>query len=330
VPDSPEPPGSTVDVHAHHLPNVLEQVLRRRAPVPRIRPGSPEHVDCGSGLVYPLLDGLVDLEHHLAGMDQRGIGVRLLSAPPPGVAGLTTGDAVAVARDANDELAELPGRSGGRLRGLAVLPLQHPEQAAEEVRRTAALGLPGAQLLSNAEGRPLDGPEYHSLFEAAAECDVPLVLHPTLPIDRGAVDAHGLLTTLGFLFDTTACAARLVLSGIYDRHPDLILLLPHAGSTIPYLLGRFDYELELMGVDHGLSGRPSEHLRRLYLDSVCESPLALRLAVAAYGASRITFGSDEPFWSTERAEATIAAAGLADEDVEQIRYRAAARLFRLR
>lgn len=210
-----------------------------------------------------------------------------------------------------------------------MLPLQHPEEAAEELRRSAALGLPGAQLLSNAAGRPLDGPEYHALFDAAAESDIPLVLHPTLPIDRLAVDAHGLLTTLGFVFDTTACAARLVLGGIFDRHPDIKVLLPHAGATIPYLLGRFDYELELMGIEHNLSGRPSGQLRRLYLDCVCESPQALRLAVEAYGASRIMFGSDEPFWSAERAKETLAAAHLDEQDVEQIWHRTAQRLFGL-
>jgi predicted TIM-barrel fold metal-dependent hydrolase len=318
-----------VDVHAHHLPEALAGPLRRRAEVPRIVGGRESLVDCGSGLAYPLLDGLVDLDHHRVGMDRHGIGTRLLSVPPPGVAGLSKADSIAVARDVNDELAELPARSGGRLRGLAVLPLQHPDQAADELGRAAARGLAGAQLLSNAEGRPLDGPEHHVLFAAAAECDLTLVIHPTVPVDRMAVDARGLLTTLGFLFDTTACAARLVLSGVYDRHPALKLLLPHAGSTIPYLLGRFDYELGLMGVDHGLSGRPSEHLRKLYLDSVCESPHALRLAVEVYGADRIMFGSDEPFWSTERARATLASASLAPGDVEQIRHRTAERLFGL-
>ena len=309
-----------VDVHAHYLPEALGQVLRRRTEVPRIASAPEQLVDCGSGLAYPLLDGLTDLAGQLAQMDEDGIGIRLLSVPPPGVAGLPGTDSLDVARDVNDELAALPSLTGGRLRGLAVLPLQHPEQAADELRRAAGLGLPGAQLLSNADGRPLDGPECRVLFAAAAECDSTLVIHPTLPIDRAAVDVHGLLTTLGFLFDTTACAARLVLGGVFDRHPDLKLLLPHAGSTIPYLLGRFDYELELMGIDHGLSGRPSEHLRKLYLDCVCESPQALRLAVEVYGADRIAFGSDEPFWSAQRSLAVVTAAGLDADDVEQIRH----------
>lgn len=321
------PPSPIVDVHAHHLPEAVIAALRLRTTAPRLIAGTESLVDCGSGLIYPLLPGLVDLAGHLRRMDAQGITTRLLSVPPPGVAGLSRADSIAVAREANDELAELPQASAGRLRGLALLPLQHPDAAAEELVRAARLGLAGAQLLSNAEGRPLDGPEYHALFAAAAAHGVTLVIHPTLPIDRTAVDAPGLMTTLGFLFDTTACAARLVLGGVFDRNPDLKLLLPHVGSTIPYLLGRFDYEFELMGIDLPFPGRPSEHLRRLYLDCVCESPSALRLAVETFGADRIMFGSDEPFWTAERAAAVLADARLSDVDTELIRHGTADALF---
>ena len=322
------PMSPIIDVHAHHLPDAIIHALRLRSESPRLLDGE-SLVDCGSGLIYPLLPGLVDLDGHLARMEAQGISTRLLSVPPPGVAGLSRADSIAVARDANDELAALSPSTGGRLRGLAVLPLQHPDAAADELLRAAGLGLAGAQLLSNAEGRPLDGPEYHALFAAAAENDVTLVIHPTLPIDRAAVDAAGLMTTLGFLFDTTACVARLVVSGVYDRHPDLKLLLPHVGSTIPLLLGRFDYEFELMGIDLPFPGRPSEHLRRLYVDCVCESPSALGLAVETFGADRIMFGSDEPFWAAERSVQTLDAAQLSATDVELIRSGTARVLFGL-
>lgn len=317
----------TIDVHAHHFPQAMVGALRLRSKAPRLLDGQEALVDCGGGLIYPLLPGLTDPEGHLARMDAQGITTRLLSAPPPGVAGLSRADSIAVAREANDELAALHGSTGGRLRGLAVLPLQHPDAAAEELVRAAGLGLAGAQLLSNAEGRALDGPECRDLFAAAAQADFPLVIHPTLPIDRTAVDAPGLLTTLGFLFDTSACAARLVMSGIFDRHPDLKLLLPHVGSTFPLLLGRFDYEFELMGITLPFPGRPSEHLRRLYLDCVCDSPAALRLAVETFGANRIMFGSDDPYWSAERAMRTLEGANLSTADVEQIRFGTAQTLF---
>lgn len=318
-----------IDVHAHHIPDAVVHALRLRSEAPRVIGGQVPLVDCGGGLIYPLLPGLVDLDGHLARMEAQGISTRLLSVPPPGVAGLSRADSIAVARDANDELAALPAATAGRLRGLAVLPLQHPDAAADELLRAASLGLAGVQLLSNAEGRPLDGPEYHALFAAAADSGVTLVIHPTLPIDRAAVDAPGLLTTLGFLFDTTACVARLVISGVYDRHPDLRLLLPHVGSTLPLLLGRFDYEFDLMGISLPFPGRPSEHLRRLYVDCVCESPAALRLAVETFGADRIMFGSDEPYWTAERAVRTLDAARLGAADVELIRYGTAKTLFGL-
>lgn len=312
---------AAIDVHAHHLPAALGDVLARRDRPPRIvREAGRAFVDCGAGLVYPLLDGLCDPGHHA--------GPALLSAPPPGVDGLAGAEAVAVARAANDELAELARDSGGRLGALALLPLAAPDRAAEELARAAGLGLAGAQLLSNAAGRPLDAGALGPLLVVAAELRFPLVLHPTVPIDRTAVADHGLLTTLGFVFDTSACAARLVLGGVFERHPELVLLLPHAGAALPPLLGRFDYELELMAASGRLSAPASEQLRLLHVDSVCESPGALRLALDTFGAERVLFGSDEPFWSRERSEATLDAVALTRTERELIAWRNAERVFR--
>lgn len=318
-----------IDVHAHHVPPALRRALARRRVAPRLVEGEGTTVvDCGDGLAYPLFEALVDPDRALAEATGLGIGHSLLSVPPPGASGLPAAEAASVARDCNYELAALAAASGGRLGGLALLPIEQPDAAAAELRRAAAIGLAGAQLLSNAGGRPLDGAEYRPLFEAAAELGLPLVLHPELPIDRTALGAHGLLTTLGFVFDTTVCASRLVLSGLFERHPDLTLVLPHAGATIPFLLGRFDYEGELMGRSE-LSTPPSEQLRMLHLDSIAASPAALRLAVAEHGAERILFGSDEPYWSAARGLAIVAEAGLGAEAEGLVLAGNASRLFGL-
>lgn len=319
----------TVDVHAHLLPATLAERLRARAAPPRIeRSGGREWVDRGEGLAYPLFDGLADAESHLARMAHDGVELTLLSAPPPAVEGLPAVEAPALARACNDELADRARASDGRLGALAVLPLGAPEQAVAELERAAGLGLAGAQLLSNADGEPLDGEPLRPLFGCAEELRMPLVLHPTLPADRRAVGTAGLLTTLGFVFDTAAAAARLVLDGVFERHPRLTLVLPHAGGVLLPLLGRFDYELELMGEGGRLTTPASEQLRLLHVDDVCESPRALRLAIDELGPERVLHGSDEPFWSAARSRATLDGVDLEPADRDAILGANARRLFR--
>lgn len=318
---------TAVDVHVHHLPAALAEALRARSAPPFIFPGGPtgELVDGGGGLVYPLLPDLRDPQGLTARTATEGIGVSIFNVPPPGVDGLPAAEAASVASACNEEMAALGAASGGAIGALALLPTEHPEAAVEELRRAYGLGLAGAQLFSNAGGATLDGPEYLPLFAAAAELGFPLVIHPALPIDRGAVGDPNLLSTLGFVFDETACAARLVLAGLFERHPDLVLVLPHAGATLPFLLDRFDYELEMIG-SAPLSTPPSEQLRLLHLDSIAASPAALRLAIAEFGAERILFGSDEPYWSAARGIATLDAA-TEGEERELIRRGNAERLF---
>ncbi|MGH2985987.1 MAG: amidohydrolase family protein, partial [Solirubrobacterales bacterium] len=256
-----------------------------------------------------------------------GITGALLSAVPTGFDSLPAAEAVDLARACNDELASLPERSSGRLAALAVLPLAAPNAAADELRRAADLGLPGAQLFSNIEGAALDEERFRPVFAAAAELDVPLVLHPTRPVEHASLDDYGLLTTLGFLYETTTCAVRLVFGGLYERHPDVKVVIPHAGSVLPYILPRIDYETRLFGSWQALSSPPSEQIRRFYVDSVCLWPPALRLALEVFGDERVMFGTDEPFWSGADGVATVEELDPDEFDPERIYWKNAQRIF---
>ena len=319
-----------IDVHAHYFPAALVDALEGRDRAPRMI-DAPEMrlIDCGGDLVYPLFPQLTDLDPQLARMDREEIGTAVLSGLPPGVDGLGS-DAVAVARACNDELAELAGGSEGRFAAIAILPMSDPEAAADELERALTLGLSGAQLLSNVEGEPLDDPRFRPVFERAAALDRPLVLHPTRPRAEQGLGEYGLITTFGFIFDTAVCATRLVLSGIYDRHPDLKLLLPHVGSLIPYQLARVDHELQLMDPDDlALSEPPSEHLRRLYLDSVCLWPPALSLALEVFGFEQVLFATDEPFWRGGAGIETLESLSLEPDVLREVERGNAKRLFSL-
>jgi predicted TIM-barrel fold metal-dependent hydrolase len=316
-----------VDVHVHHLPASLVEAYARRAEVPcLVRREGDRFVDMGGGIVYPLLPELLDPALRLASMDANGIDVSVASVPPPGVDRFAPAEAVAVAHAANDELAEL----GGRLRAVALLPLQTPTAAADELVRAVGLGLRGGTLFSNVAGTRLDDPGFRPVFEAAAHLRVPLVLHPAAPVGADAATGYALPTTLGFLVETAVCALRLALDGLFQRYSDLVLVVPHVGSVLPFILGRIDYEAALLPGGAGvLEVPPSEHLRRFHVDSVCGWPPALRLALEVFGPERVLFGSDEPYWRAADGVATVEGATLDADTAEALWHGNAERLFEL-
>jgi predicted TIM-barrel fold metal-dependent hydrolase len=321
-------PASRIDAHVHWLPSAFLEALEPRTAPPRMmrsRHGSA--VDCGRGFVYPVSPAMTDLREHERQLGQAGVTGALVGATPPGVDEFEPADAVAVARACNDELAALPDLSAGYFAGLAVLPLVRPEEAAGELRRSAAMGITGAQMFSSVRGRSLDEDEFRVVFDAAAEADVAIVLHPTFPAETGSLLAYGLVTTVGFLFETTVCALRLVFSGLYERHPGFKLVVPHVGSLIPYMLARVDYESELFGSASHLAAPPSEYVRRFYVDSVCLWPPALRMALEVFGADRVLFGTDSPFWDAQRGLATVETLGLPAQELESVCSGNAQRLF---
>jgi predicted TIM-barrel fold metal-dependent hydrolase len=323
----------TIDVHTHYLAASLVEALERRNDLPRISLGpGGRQIEYGENNIHPVLPAMGDVELRLREMDEQGIDVALLSINVPGVDWFPAADGPSVAREVNDELADLVGRHPDRFLALATLPLQAPEAAAAELERAMAAGFRGAMIYSNAAGRHLDDPELRVVFDTAARLEAPILIHPTFPLTASTVDAYALIPTLGFMFDTTTAALRLVLDGLYERHPDFRLILAHAASLLPQLAGRIDYEAERHLHVNGrgaLSVNPSEHLRLMYTDSVCVWPPALRSTLELVGPGRVMFGSDYPFWDPQRTFDTIEAAGLSDADVSAIHSENARRLFGL-
>ena len=244
-------------------------------------------------------------------MDANGIDISVPSVPPPGVDGLEPRTRSRSRAPRNDELASL----GERLRAVALLPLQAPDAAAQELGRAVGIGLRGGLVFSNVGGQRLDEPQFRPVFEAAAALRRATRPPPATPAGAEAATGYALPTTLGFLIETTVCALRLVLDGIFERHPELMLVVPHVGSVIPFILGRIDYEAALLpGAAGALDEPPSEHLRRLHVDSVCAWPPALRLALDVFGPGRVLFGSDEPYWRADDAVSTVDGAVLDSRD----------------
>ena len=270
-------------------------------------------IEYGPGSGHRLLPEMTDLALGREAMERAGIEHALLSVNVPGVDWFPTEDGVPLARAVNDELAAVC-RIDPALSAVAVLPMQAPDRAPAELERAAGLELCGAMVFSNVAGRSLAEPEFAPLFEAAAALGVPLMIHPTHPLSAATMDAYALIPSLGFLVDSTTAVLRLVLDGLFERHPGLKLYLCHAAGLLPQLAGRIDYEASrLPGGMGALTAPPSEQLARIHTDAVCAWAPALRSAVDLVGPKRVMFGSDYPFWDAERTLETIEAAGFSAE-----------------
>jgi predicted TIM-barrel fold metal-dependent hydrolase len=322
-----------VDAHIHYLPPALLKTFMKRTRPPRAqRQDGWLMLDFGAGYEERIDARLTESQYLLENLQKAGVDVALLSINQPGVLKLPVSEARAVAREANDELAELVGTNRGALEGLATLPWQCTDPALDELGRAASLGLKGAMVCSNVAGRPLDDPDFDAIFEAAASHSMPLLLHPTVPAQVSAVSEHGLICAAGFLFDTTTAILRMIFAGTFERHPGLKIILAHAGSLLPLLIGRVDREYARSALPLTLpEGRqPSDYVRRLYTDTIAGSPGALELAVGLLGADRVCFGSDYPFGNQLEALSLVNATSLPAESISAICGENAIELFDLR
>ena len=189
---------------------------------------------------------LLDLDRRrIADMDATGIDFQLLSLTSPGVNPLPRDEAVALARSANDELAEAVRRHPSRLAGLAAFAPQDPAEAAREIERAVTqLELKGAIFNGHTRGEWLDDTKFWTIFEACEALDVPIYLHPTGPhrdlikpmVERGLDGAM-----FGFGVDTALHTLRLIVAGMFDRFPKLKFVLGHLGEALPFWLYRLDY-----------------------------------------------------------------------------------------
>jgi aminocarboxymuconate-semialdehyde decarboxylase len=124
---------------------------------------------------------------------------------------------------------------------------------------------------------------------------VVLHIHPTSPVGVEAMTEYWLMPLVGFPFDTTLAAAKLVFGGIAERFPRITWVLSHLGGAIPYLAERLDRGYRAFRECRAhIDKPPSEYLKTWYYDTVNFDRRALALAVEFAGASQVLAGSDYP------------------------------------
>jgi predicted TIM-barrel fold metal-dependent hydrolase len=211
----------------------------------------------------PLIKRMEDLgDLRIREMDEAGIDVQVISHGPPGSQGLKKDLAVQWTVAANDRLHRAIKEHSKRFAGFASLPTDHPEAAAEELQRCVeVLGFKGGILHSLTEGPFLDDRRFWAIFERAAKLDVPLYVHPADPNPAVQKAYYGeyakthpmfIRAAWGFTFEAGTQAMRLVLSGLFDAHPDV--------KIIPRPLGRNNTLYAISNRRGSLAGHADEEL----------------------------------------------------------------------
>jgi len=194
-----------------------------------------------------IIERLLDLgEQRIRHMDETGIDKAILALTSPGAQPLLdVKEARGLAQRANDYLAEQVAAYTDRYVGMATVAPQDPEWSAREIVRGAReLGFKGVQVNSHTQGEYLDHPRFDPIFRALADTGHPLYIHPATPPDSmiGPMLEAGLDGAIfGFGVETGLHLLRLITSGIFDRYPDLQIMVGHMGEALPFWVYRLDY-----------------------------------------------------------------------------------------
>ena len=289
-----------------------------------------------------LIDQLCDLdERRIADMDAAGIDMQVLSLTGPGVEQLDASEAVVLAREANDRLADAVRRHPSRFAGFAALPTAAPEAAADELERTVRdYGFKGAMINGHTRGRYLDDAFFWPILERAETLQVPLYLHPTPP-PRPVIEASytgnfapevtvGLATAAwGWHIETANHVLRLILSGAFDRYPRLQLIIGHLGEGLPFMLPRLELALpkEVTKLSRPIGAYLRENLHYTF-SGFNYLPTFLDLLLQV-GVERIMFSADYPYASMAQARTFLDQLPMSPADRERIAHGNAERLLQL-
>jgi gamma-resorcylate decarboxylase len=263
----------------------------------------------------------------LAEMDRCGIEKAVISLNSNAVQGIAdTAKAKEIARKANDALADAVGKRPDRFAGLAALPMQDPQAAAEELRRCVRdLKFKGALVNGFSQVGAADTavyydlPQYRPFWAEVERLGVPFYLHPRdqLPSRRQAYDGHPWLvgSPWGFADETAIHALRLMGCGLFDTHPKLQIVIGHLGERIPYDLWR---------LDHRLAKVPNRPAKRTMTEYFCNNfhittsghfcTASLIQAILTIGADRVMFAIDYPFEDHVQGSAWFDSAEIAEAD----------------
>lgn len=319
-------PLDLIDVHAHCVPEPVYARMQAGGLHFGVRvvdgghdaPGPRWEFDSGARTA-PIEPLLIDIYARLARMDEARVSVQLLSGFIDTGAHQVAGNAAGYAAWFNDALAAVIAEHPTRFAGLGTLPLPDADASVAELRRIVEqLGFVGVEV----PARSVLDPGMEPVWADAARLGAVVLVHPE------ASTTSDLPYFLGNFVsnpaETTAAAGALILSGVFERVPELAVVLVHGGGFLPFQFARMAHGFSRYGSGFGATAtvNPRDQLRHLHYDTVLHDPAAIAYLISVVGADRVVTGTDDPFaMGDAQPSATVdSIAGLERAERDGIRH----------
>lgn len=305
-----------IDIYSHIMPKKYTELYAKKNPAIKKR------VEFTSTAV-------VDLDVRLRLMNRYPDVLQVLTvANIPLETFAKTKDAIELARIANDEMAELVDKYPDKfVAGVACLPMNDIDASIEETERAVTkLGLKGIQIYSRINGETLDNLKFKPLWAKMAELDLPIWIHPAT---NDKLDQD--IGVFSWPFETSSAMYRLVMSGVFNDHPDIKFIVHHCGAMVPFFNKRIKWVLSLVPGLHPDIKHPEEHFRKFYTDTAVYGNVpSLMCGYDFFGAGHILYGTDFPlgpkFGLTGETLESVQHMAITEEEKERILFRNAADL----
>jgi uncharacterized protein len=251
----------------------------------------------GNVMGYPVQNA--DPEVRLALMEKYGVDMQALTQTAPVIIGFSPSEAAKICRISNDDNYALCKAYPKKFVNISMVSLLDVKSALKEIDRgVQELDCRAITVGSNAGGKGLDFPEFYPFWEKLVKYDLPLFIHPVqwegyplVEVEKGWRN----MLVLGWPFDTTQAAWRIILGGIIDRYPTVKVVLHHYGAMIPFFLRRIEQNIRLTLKDR-LPRDIHEYWNNFYGDTALDGNVAsYPCGYALFGAERTVYGTDYPF-----------------------------------
>ena len=277
---------------------------------------------------------IYSIERRLKDMATQWVDMQVLSVPPFLFFYATDpAQSLELCQKINNAFAETVQKYPDHFVALANLPMQDPGMAARELERAVReLGLRGAEICSNINGKNLDDKSFAPFYAKLQQLDVPVFIHPSNVLGADRLGFYHLQNLIGNPSDTAVAAASLIFGGVLKEFPRLKFYLAHGGGSCPYLRGRWEHGWRVRPEARANIDRPpSDYLRLLSFDSLVHSVPALNFLVETVGPGRVMMGTDYPFDMGDRDPVKTVASlpHLSDDQKEMIFGANAAALFKI-